>query len=75
MVELNPDASKWATAPFVEGTPGVTPPVQAACLACHDAPDAAAHAQTQTTPSGAEACGVCHEEGKIEAVSEVHALP
>ena len=52
---------------------GVTPPRQGACLACHDGPIAKAHAETQTAASGTEACGVCHEEGRIEAVSEVHA--
>ncbi len=53
---------------------GATPPIQDACLACHDADDAAAHAETNTTASGAEACGVCHGEDAIEAVSAVHAL-
>jgi predicted CXXCH cytochrome family protein len=72
---LNPDPTKWPTAPFVESTPAVIPAIQTACLACHDGTDAKAHAETQTTASGAEACGVCHEEGRIEAVSEVHALP
>ena len=50
-----------------------TPPTQDACLACHDSMAAAAHAETNTTPSGAEACGVCHGEGGTEAVSVVHA--
>jgi len=50
-----------------------TPPTQDACLACHDSPDAAAHAQSNTTGSGSESCGVCHAEGKVEAVSAVHA--
>ena len=58
-----------------EQVTGTTPPIQDACLACHDADDAAAHAETNTTASGAEACGVCHGEGAIEAVSAVHALP
>jgi OmcA/MtrC family decaheme c-type cytochrome len=57
----------------VELPTGATPPVQDACLACHDADDAAAHAETMTTAAGAEACNVCHEEGAIVAVSEVHA--
>ena len=51
----------------------MTPPGQGACLACHDGPIAKAHAETQTAASGTEACGVCQEEGGIEAVSEVHA--
>jgi hypothetical protein len=49
------------------------PPIQDACLACHDGADVAAHAETNTTSSGAEACGVCHGEGAIAAVSTVHA--
>jgi OmcA/MtrC family decaheme c-type cytochrome len=57
----------------VESVVGHVPPTQDACLACHDTPDAAAHAESNTTPSGAESCGVCHAEGSIEAVSEVHA--
>jgi hypothetical protein len=74
VVLLNPDMTKWATTPFVEATPTLTPPIQSACLACHDADDAKAHAETQTATSGVEACGVCHEEGKIEAVSDVHRI-
>jgi OmcA/MtrC family decaheme c-type cytochrome len=57
----------------VEMVDGHVPPIQDACLACHDGPDTAAHAETNTTGSGAEACGVCHGEGAIEAVSVVHA--
>jgi OmcA/MtrC family decaheme c-type cytochrome len=57
----------------VETVLGHVPPTQDACLACHDAPDAAAHAETNTTGTGAEACGVCHGEGAVEAVSVVHA--
>jgi len=52
-----------------------TPPIQGACLACHDSDAAAAHAATNTTTAGAEACEVCHGEGAIAAVSQVHALP
>ena len=53
---------------------GSTPPIQDACLACHDSDAAAAHAQTNTTGAGAEACEVCHGEGAIAAVSQVHAV-
>jgi OmcA/MtrC family decaheme c-type cytochrome len=72
-VQVNPDPSKLASTPFVETVVGSRPPVQAACLPCHDGADAQAHAETQTSPSGVEACNVCHEEGRIEAVSVVHA--
>ncbi len=61
-------------------TPSTTPrsywtpmlPTAAACLACHDAVDAAAHAFMNTAPFG-EACGVCHSEDDQFAVSQVHA--
>ena len=50
-----------------------TPPIQDACLTCHDDTAAAAHAATNTAPGGAEACPVCHGETGIEPVSTVHA--
>jgi OmcA/MtrC family decaheme c-type cytochrome len=59
--------------PAVETTTGATPVIQDACLSCHDSDAAAAHAETNTTGSGAEACDVCHAEGSFEAVSVVHA--
>jgi OmcA/MtrC family decaheme c-type cytochrome len=57
----------------VETVVGHVPPTQDACLACHDSVGAAAHAETNTSGSGAEACPVCHGEGATEAVSVVHA--
>jgi OmcA/MtrC family decaheme c-type cytochrome len=59
--------------PAVETTTGATPVIQDACLSCHDSDAAAAHAETNTAGSGAEACNVCHAEGSVEAVSLVHA--
>jgi OmcA/MtrC family decaheme c-type cytochrome len=57
---------------------GSIPPEQAACLACHDDSVTAIHAATNTIPASGmtpamEACATCHGEGKIAAVSEVHA--
>ncbi len=52
---------------------GHTSPITSVCTSCHDADDALAHAETQTTSSGAEACAVCHEEGRAFAVSILHA--
>jgi OmcA/MtrC family decaheme c-type cytochrome len=52
---------------------GVIPPIQDACLSCHDDAGTAAHAATNTAPDGAEACVVCHGEGASVAVSTVHA--
>jgi OmcA/MtrC family decaheme c-type cytochrome len=48
------------------------PPIQDACLTCHDDAATAAHAATNTSGS-AEACPVCHGESGIEPVSTVHA--
>jgi OmcA/MtrC family decaheme c-type cytochrome len=48
------------------------PPVTAACLTCHGSEGARAHAEANTF-SGTEACQVCHGEGRVAAVSEVHA--
>ena len=48
------------------------PPIQEACLTCHDDAATAAHAATNTAGS-AEACPVCRGESGIEPVSTVHA--
>jgi len=47
------------------------PPTTAACLSCHDTSDALAHAQINTF-EGVEVCHVCHGEGRVVPVSEVH---
>ena len=47
-------------------------PTAAACLACHSAQDAAAHAYTMTAPFG-EACEVCHGNDADFSVDKVHA--
>ncbi len=52
-----------------------TSPVQDACLSCHDSDAAAAHAATNTSDTGVEACEVCHGAGAIADVAVVHALP
>jgi OmcA/MtrC family decaheme c-type cytochrome len=54
-------------------------PVTAACIACHDTPDAHTHAEVMTTtpPGGAapvESCRVCHGETADFAVSRMHRL-
>jgi hypothetical protein len=45
---------------------------RAVCTSCHDDAAAAAHADTQTSPSGAEACSVCHGSSGDWAVQRVH---
>ncbi len=47
-------------------------PNSAACLACHDSLDAAAHAFLNIAPFG-EACGACHGSEAEFAVERVHA--
>jgi OmcA/MtrC family decaheme c-type cytochrome len=59
------------TAVHAPGEPAL-PPVQSACLACHDSPAAQAHAALQTTSAGVEACVVCHGEGREASVRTVH---
>jgi OmcA/MtrC family decaheme c-type cytochrome len=51
---------------------GSIPPASAACTSCHDSDAAVAHAESNTTASGAEACAVCHGEGSTAAVTAVH---
>jgi OmcA/MtrC family decaheme c-type cytochrome len=42
------------------------------CIGCHDASAAVAHMQSQTSPFGAEACAICHDQGEEYAVELVH---
>ncbi len=44
----------------------------AVCAACHDSTDARAHIEAQTSASGAESCGVCHDEGSEWSVELMH---
>jgi OmcA/MtrC family decaheme c-type cytochrome len=60
--------------PAVETPIGSIPPIQDACLSCHDADDARAHAVTMTAPDGTEACTVCHQEGALVPVSTAHTI-
>jgi OmcA/MtrC family decaheme c-type cytochrome len=51
------------------------PATAAACTGCHDAPDVALHAATQTDGAGREACSTCHAAGSAQGIDVVHALP
>jgi OmcA/MtrC family decaheme c-type cytochrome len=54
----------------------LTAPTAAVCSSCHDSEDANVHVRlnTITNMDGSleESCNICHGEGKIAAVSEVH---
>ena len=50
-----------------------TPPITAACTACHIQQDVSAHAATQTDPKLGEACAVCHGTAGAFSVDSVHA--
>jgi OmcA/MtrC family decaheme c-type cytochrome len=76
LLPLPPGVSPTQLTKIVTGTNtpnGSIPPIQDACLSCHDDAATAAHAATNTAPGGAEACAVCHGEAAIEPVSTVHA--
>ena len=47
-------------------------PITSVCTSCHDSDAAFVHVETNTAPNGAEACTVCHDEGRIAPVSAVH---
>ena len=61
-----------ATGDEVPSDPPSTAPITSVCTACHDDEAAIAHAATQTAPDGAEACTICHAEGRDVAVSDAH---
>jgi OmcA/MtrC family decaheme c-type cytochrome len=63
-----------STGESIPADPPELPPITSVCTACHDGDDAFAHAATNTTAAGAEACPVCHSEGAPYAVSIVHAV-
>jgi OmcA/MtrC family decaheme c-type cytochrome len=65
-----PTGLKSVTNP--QGLINPTPPVTAACTACHSTKSAVAHAAAQTNQLG-ESCDVCHGASAEFNVSKVHA--
>jgi OmcA/MtrC family decaheme c-type cytochrome len=59
---------------WVSASSTVYAPTTRACLGCHDARAVEAHAAVNTTPSGAEACAVCHGPGAEQDVARVHPI-
>ena len=44
------------------------------CLTCHDSDAAIAHADTQTSSFGVQACEICHGTDETESVDTVHKI-
>jgi hypothetical protein len=70
---LDADAdSLCATEQWVQTEEILLAPETAVCTSCHDQPYVLAHAQTNTSPSGVEACATCHGAGAELDVMVVH---
>jgi OmcA/MtrC family decaheme c-type cytochrome len=64
----------WVT-PADRTHPAQTVPTRSwrvACGSCHNEPAPIAHMDANTSPSGYEACAICHTDNRIEPVKRVH---
>jgi OmcA/MtrC family decaheme c-type cytochrome len=67
------DTDSYCTGDYWELTSELRmPPETAVCTSCHDQPYVLAHAQSNTSPSGVEACATCHGPGSELDVMVVH---